>query len=197
MVHDRNVQQEGLRLQNLGYNYGDAYAAPFLLSKKLDMLIQICEANNDEITNVAAQVQAIAAKPDVSTTEIQTGVDKTFNALQARSASINTDISAAPANDIPLKKALAAAKLHALPISNGVNKLQSEVEKHKGAIRVFFKDSLVDPEISHARRKKLERLLEIGWVHFERHMEDAFKRAEENMVKAAEEGALMMMAAML
>ena len=36
-----------------------------------------------------------------------------------------------------------------------------------------------------------------GWVHFERHMEDAFKRAEENMVKAAEEGALMMMAAML
>jgi len=197
LVHDRNVQQEGLRLQNLGYNYGDAYAAPFLLSKKLDMLIQICEANNDEITNVAAQVQAIAAKPDVSTTEIQTGVDKTFNALQARSASINTDISAAPANDIPLKKALAAAKLHALPISNGVNKLQSEVEKHKGAIRVFFKDSLVDPEISHARRKKLERLLEIGWVHFERHMEDAFKRAEENMVKAAEEGALMMMAAML
>jgi len=88
LVHDPNVQQEAPCLQKLGDNYGDASTATLLLSKKLDILIQVCEAN-----------------------------------------------------DIPLKNVLAAAKLHALSISNGVNKLQSEIEKHKGAIRIFFKDS--------------------------------------------------------
>ena len=141
LVHDPNVQQEAPCLQKLGDNYGDASTATLLLSKKLDILIQVCEANADETKNVPAQVQAIAAKPDVNTTEVQTAVDKTFNALQNPCVSIKTDISAASANDIPLKKVLAAAKLHALSISNGVNKLQSEIEKHKGAIRIFFKDS--------------------------------------------------------
>ncbi|PVH73872.1 hypothetical protein DL98DRAFT_576022 [Cadophora sp. DSE1049] len=194
--HDRNVQKEALRLAQLEDIYGVPSAAPLFLGKKLDKLIQVCEANTAEMKNVVAQGQANAAKVDVNTTDVQTSADKFLNAVQPPKTSVNTGIPDASANDIPLKKALAAAKLYAVPIATGVNKLQSEVEKKKDAIRIFFKNSLADPEISTACRERLERLLEIGWDHFERHVEDAFKRAEDTMVKAAEEGVLTMMASM-
>ncbi|KAH7343052.1 hypothetical protein BKA65DRAFT_478915 [Rhexocercosporidium sp. MPI-PUGE-AT-0058] len=180
--HDTKVQKAAPEVAEAIVQAGISLDTQFI-GKKLDKLIQVIEANTAQATASFSNL-AVDIKQDAS--EIKPDINNTSKATYSSMASSDA-----------LRKSLAKkalAKQYTTHVILGLNKLLSDIEIAKeSSRRIIILDTANSKHLSGVTCKDLEKDMADGWKELDCGVRDAFKKAGEEMLDAALDGAMQLL----
>ncbi|KAG4435398.1 hypothetical protein IFR05_009105 [Cadophora sp. M221] len=161
------------------------------LGKKIDTLISVIEANTAQTKINATSRPAVNPTVEVqqNAPEVKTDANKNLEASKASTTKPTTRILAL---DGALKKSM--IKLHTAHVTTGLNKLLSDIEiATESARRMVILDASSSKSFVGVSSKELEKDMKFGWKELDDGVKNAFKKAEGDLLRFAEEAVVKML----